>query len=47
MAMRPRYTIGNQPRQQMRRTYENFKPKSEWKHEDDASILLVYLPGMF
>ncbi|GMI83319.1 hypothetical protein HRI_002001200 [Hibiscus trionum] len=24
---------------------QNFKPKSEWKHEEQASFLLVYLPG--
>ncbi|KAK6228476.1 hypothetical protein SCA6_000816 [Theobroma cacao] len=24
---------------------QNFKPKSEWKHEEAASFLFVYLPG--
>lgn len=25
---------------------QNFKPKSEWKHQQDASLLLIYLPGI-
>ncbi|KAK0570416.1 hypothetical protein LWI29_000794 [Acer saccharum] len=29
----------------MRPTYENFNPRSEWKYENDATILLLYLPG--
>ncbi|TXG49233.1 hypothetical protein EZV62_025108 [Acer yangbiense] len=34
-----------QPRPPMRPIYENFNPRSEWKYEDDATILLLYLPG--
>ncbi|KAK3228606.1 hypothetical protein Dsin_000487 [Dipteronia sinensis] len=45
MAMRPRRATVIQPRPSMRPTYENFNPRSEWKYEDDATILLLYLPG--
>ncbi|KAK3228604.1 hypothetical protein Dsin_000485 [Dipteronia sinensis] len=44
MAMRPRRGSVIQPRPSMRPTYENFNPRSEWKYEDDATILLLYLP---
>ncbi|KAJ4720514.1 inactive protein RESTRICTED TEV MOVEMENT 2-like [Melia azedarach] len=33
------------PRQPMLFTFEHFKPQSEWKYEDDATMLLLYLPG--
>ncbi|KAI9157584.1 hypothetical protein LWI28_024701 [Acer negundo] len=56
MAMRPPRGSVTQPRPpmhgsviqqppRMRPTYENFNPRSEWKYEDDATILLLYLPG--
>ncbi|KAK2634496.1 hypothetical protein Ddye_029288 [Dipteronia dyeriana] len=45
MAMRPRRGSFIQPQPSMRRTSENFNPRSEWKYEDDATILLLYLPG--
>ncbi|KAL5733754.1 hypothetical protein ACOSP7_033098 [Xanthoceras sorbifolium] len=46
MAMsRPRRGSVIQPRPSMRLSYENFKPRSEWKYEDDATILLLYLSG--
>lgn len=45
--MRPRGRTGNQPfRQPFRQAYETFKPRSEWKNENDATLLLVHLPGM-
>ncbi|XP_022765607.1 uncharacterized protein LOC111310425 [Durio zibethinus] len=43
--MRPRSTGisgADRPQQQPAQT---FKPKSEWKHEEAASFLFVYLPG--
>ncbi|KAK0591872.1 hypothetical protein LWI29_009537 [Acer saccharum] len=54
MAMRPPRGSVIQPRPPMRGTgsviqprptYENFNPRSEWKYDDDATILLLYLPG--
>lgn len=27
--------------------YEQFKPMSEWRQEDDYDTLLVYLPGKY
>lgn len=48
MAMRGRGGRGNPnrpPRVNVRRVYEQFKPMSEWRQEDDHDTLLVYLPG--
>ncbi|XP_039024700.1 protein RESTRICTED TEV MOVEMENT 2-like [Hibiscus syriacus] len=36
---------GLSAQQQQSSAVQNFKPKSEWKHEEQASCLLVYLPG--
>ncbi|PWA78055.1 HSP20-like chaperone [Artemisia annua] len=48
MAMRGRGGRGNPnrpPRLVAGRVYEQFKPMSEWRQEDDYDTLLVYLPG--
>nr|XP_043616972.1 inactive protein RESTRICTED TEV MOVEMENT 2-like [Erigeron canadensis] len=48
MAMRGRGGRGNPsrpPRLITGRVYEQFKPMSEWRQEDDYDTLLVYLPG--
>ncbi|KAL7618121.1 hypothetical protein Lser_V15G03307 [Lactuca serriola] len=48
MAMRPRSGRPNPsrpPRLIVGRTYEQFKPMSEWRQEDDHDTLLLYLPG--
>ncbi|XP_071709780.1 uncharacterized protein [Rutidosis leptorrhynchoides] len=46
MAMRGRGGRGNLNRPpRLGRVYEQFKPMSEWRQEDDHDILLVYLPG--
>ncbi|GJT27542.1 inactive protein restricted TEV movement 2-like protein [Tanacetum coccineum] len=48
MAMRGRGGRGNPnrpPRLVVGRVYEQFKPMSEWRQEDDYDTLLVYLPG--
>ncbi|XP_059651132.1 inactive protein RESTRICTED TEV MOVEMENT 2-like [Cornus florida] len=42
MAMRTLQTSGTMPSHPM---HEDFKPLSEWKEEEGADILLVYLPG--
>ncbi|KAK8691773.1 hypothetical protein V6N13_075271 [Hibiscus sabdariffa] len=36
---------GLSAQQQQSSAAQNFKPKSEWKHEEQASFLFVYLPG--
>ncbi|KAL4278658.1 hypothetical protein GQ457_03G028430 [Hibiscus cannabinus] len=36
---------GLSAQQQQPSAAQNFKPKSEWKHEEQASFLFVYLPG--
>ncbi|KAK8579760.1 hypothetical protein V6N13_142936 [Hibiscus sabdariffa] len=36
---------GLSAQQQQSSADQNFKPKSEWKHEEQASFLFVYLPG--
>ncbi|OMO75823.1 HSP20-like chaperone [Corchorus capsularis] len=44
--MRPRNTGisgGSRPQQPQS---QNFKPKTEWKHEEAASFLFLYLPGV-
>ncbi|KAI3824449.1 hypothetical protein L1987_05909 [Smallanthus sonchifolius] len=48
MAMRGRGGRGNPsrpPRLITGRVYEQFKPMSEWRQEDDYDTLLLYLPG--
>lgn len=46
--MRPRTTgISATVGQQQQQPPQNFKPKSEWKHENEASFLFVYLPGTY
>lgn len=48
MAMRPRSGRPNPsrpPRLIVGRTYEQFKPMSEWRQEDDHDTLVLYLPG--
>ncbi|KAJ8451558.1 hypothetical protein Cgig2_018192 [Carnegiea gigantea] len=36
---------GSRSRHGVRPVYEEFKPMSEWKHEDGAKVLLYHLPG--
>ncbi|XVF82654.1 hypothetical protein PTKIN_Ptkin16aG0065900 [Pterospermum kingtungense] len=43
--MRPRTTGISATAQQQPQPPQKFKPKSEWKHETEASFLFVYLPG--
>lgn len=49
MAMRGRGRINlNRPPHLITgRVYEQFKPMSEWRQEDDYDTLLIYLPGKF
>ncbi|KAI3758664.1 hypothetical protein L6452_06234 [Arctium lappa] len=48
MAMRPRggrAGPNREPRFNVGRVYEPFKPMSEWRQDEDYDTLLVYLPG--
>ena len=47
MSMRSRGGVagGSRSRRGVRPVYEDFKPMSEWKHEDGNDILLYQLPG--
>ncbi|XP_057472753.1 protein RESTRICTED TEV MOVEMENT 2-like [Actinidia eriantha] len=37
--------VPNLPRAGARPVYEDFRPTSEWKHEEQSDLLLVHLPG--
>ncbi|XP_039071970.1 inactive protein RESTRICTED TEV MOVEMENT 2-like [Hibiscus syriacus] len=43
--MGTRGSSGLSAQQQQSSAVQNFKPKSEWKHEEQASFLLLYLTG--
>ncbi|CAA0831465.1 HSP20-like chaperones superfamily protein [Striga hermonthica] len=50
MAMRPRGGAASNPRRGartggVRPVYEDFRPVSEWKQDDESHILNIYLPG--